>query len=85
MSISKSESEWEEGRNAAQDALCLGDKFMKLAYKILEDELNASAPACINIQEMQGSTSHGYVTYGFGAHSVSLSKLAVMTSGLSGY
>ena len=41
----------EGGENAAHDALCLGNKFMKLAHKILEDEPYVSPPhASINIQ-----------------------------------
>ena len=32
------------GENMTQDAHCLGDKFMKPAHKILEDELTRSPP-----------------------------------------
>ena len=42
--VSQRERERGGGENAAQNGLCLGDKFMKLADKIPEDEPYASAP-----------------------------------------
>ena len=46
------------GENAAQDALCLGDKFMKLADKILEDEPYASAQSNQSVREMRERQRH---------------------------
>lgn len=49
--MSESECAGRRRKRGAEDALCLGDKFMKLAYEILEDEPYASAqpPVCTNI------------------------------------
>ncbi len=58
---------------------------MKFANEILEDEPYASVPQSRPRASTYVALYTVYVTYGFGAHSVSLSKLAVMTSGLSGY
>ena len=77
----QSECAGSEEKRWRKDVLCLGDKFMKLADKILEDEPYASASPYASTC----STGVRYITYGFGASSVSLSKLAVITSGLSGY
>jgi hypothetical protein len=50
------------GLEKTQDSHYLGDKFMKLvmklAYKILEGELCASVPACINIERKRCRTVH---------------------------
>lgn len=67
-------------RKGRENALCLGDELMKLADEILEDELCATAHRR-DARAQQNDTS----TYGLGASSVSLSRLAVMTSGPSGY
>ena len=67
-------------RKGRENALCLGDELMKLADEILEDELCATAH-----RRDARYTRDDMFTYGFGASSVSLSRLAVMTSGLSGY
>ena len=56
---------------------------MELTYEILEYEPYAPALARFNGQKKERDRSD--CTYGSGASSVILSKLAVMTSGLSGY
>jgi len=54
---------------------------MKLAYETLEDEPFSSILGHFNVER----TEISYRTYGFGASSVSSSKLAVTSAGLSGY
>ena len=42
---------------ATKDALCLGDKLMKLADEILEYELYATAHACVHMRDGNGRKS----------------------------
>ena len=59
---------------------------MELANEILEDEPNApKPPERFNVQYRNGTRYRSDATHGSGASSLSLSKLSVITSGLSGY
>jgi hypothetical protein len=67
----------------AQHAPCLGNEFVKFAYKVFEDKLHSSALGCFS--EEDGHTVQRTRTYGFDVSSISLSAFAVISSGPSEY